>query len=113
MPAQAVQYPKVGGKLLEGAEVQRVLILILLFIGVIIISWSVFLMYGYPPINALFEVVSASATVGLSVGITSAEMPVLLKLVLCVDMLFGRLEIIALLVVFYLPNWIGARKGLS
>lgn len=113
MPSQAVQYPKVGGKLLEGAEVQRVLILILLFIGVIIISWSVFLMYGYPPINALFEVVSASATVGLSVGITLAEMPVLLKLVLCVDMLFGRLEIIALLVVFYLPNWIGARKGLS
>lgn len=113
MPSQAMQYPRVGGKLLESTEVQRVLILILLFFGVVVISWFIFLMYGYPPMNALFEVVSASATVGLSTGITSAEMPVLLKLVLCVDMLFGRLEIIALLVVLYLPNWIGKRKELS
>ncbi len=62
--------------------------------------------------NALFEVVSASATVGLSTGITAASMPVLLKLVLCVDMLLGRLEIIALLVIMYPPNWIGKRKEL-
>jgi trk system potassium uptake protein TrkH len=84
----------------------------MLFIGVIIISWSVFLMYGYAPMNALFEVVSATATVGLSTGITTADMPLLLKFVLCMDMLLGRLEIIALLVVLYLPNWIGERKDL-
>jgi trk system potassium uptake protein len=113
MPSQAVHYPKLGGKLLEDTEVQRVLILILLFIGVVVISWLVFLMYGYAPMNALFEVVSASATVGLSTGVTAADMPVLLKLVLCLDMLFGRLEIIALLVVLYLPNWIGKRKELA
>lgn len=112
MPSQAVHYPKLGGKVLEDAEVQRVLILILLFIGVIIVSWFAFLMYGYAPMNALFEVVSASATVGLSAGITAADMPVLLKLILCLDMLLGRLEIIALLVVLYLPNWIGERKEL-
>ncbi|HEY5714878.1 MAG TPA: potassium transporter TrkG [Psychromonas sp.] len=112
MPSQAVYYPKLGGRLLEDTEMQRVLILILLFIGVIVISWFAFLLYGYAPMNALFEVVSATATVGLSVGITSAEMPVLLKLVLCMDMLLGRLEIIALLVILYLPNWIGERKEL-
>jgi trk system potassium uptake protein TrkH len=113
MPSQAVQYPKLGGKLLEDTEVQRVLILILLFIGIIVISWLFFLMYGYAPMNALFEVVSASATVGLSTGVTAADMPVLLKLILCLDMLFGRLEIIALLVVLYPPNWIGKRKELA
>jgi trk system potassium uptake protein TrkH len=112
MPSQAVHYPKLGGKVLEDIEIQRVLILIMLFIGVIIISWSVFLMYGYAPMNALFEVVSATATVGLSTGITTADMPLLLKFVLCMDMLLGRLEIIALLVVLYLPNWIGERKDL-
>ena len=112
MPSQAVHYPKLGGKVLEDIEIQRVLTLIMLFIGVIIISWSVFLMYGYAPMNALFEVVSASATVGLSTGITTADMPLLLKFVLCMDMLLGRLEIIALLVVLYLPNWIGERKDL-
>jgi len=113
MPLQAVHYPRLGGKQLEELEVERVLILILLFIGVVVISWFVFLMYGYAPMNALFEVVSASATVGLSTGITSADMPVFLKLVLCLDMLFGRLEIIALLIVLYLPNWFGKRKELA
>jgi len=113
MPSQAVHYPKLGGKVLEDTEIQRVFILIILFICVIIISWFVFLMYGYAPMNALFEVVSASATVGLSTGITAADMPLLLKFVLCLDMLLGRLEIIALLVVLYLPNWIGKRKELS
>jgi trk system potassium uptake protein TrkH len=113
MPSQAVYYPKLGGKIMEDTEIQRVFILIMLFIGVIILSWFVFLMYGYTPMNALFEVVSASATVGLSTGITAAEMPLLLKFVLSIDMLLGRLEIIALLVVLYLPNWIGKRKELS
>jgi len=113
MPSQAVQYPKLGGKVLEDTEVQRVLILILLFTGVIVVSWFAFLMYGYAPMDALFEVVSASATVGLSTGITTADMPAFLKFVLCMDMLLGRLEIIALLVVLYLPNWIGNRKELS
>lgn len=113
MPSQAVHYPTLGGKRLKDTEVQRVLILVLLFIGVIVISWLVFLMYGYASMNALFEVVSASATVGLSTGITAADMPVLLKLVLCLDMLFGRLEIIALLVALYFPNWIGKRKELA
>lgn len=110
MPAQAVHYPKLNGKLLEDTEIQRALILIFLFIGVIVVSWFVFLLHGYAPINALFEVISATATVGLSTGITSADMPVLLKLVLCMDMLFGRLEIIALLIVLYPANWIGRRK---
>ncbi len=112
MPSQALYYPKLGGKLLEDKEMQRVLILIMLFIGVIVISWFAFLLHGYAPMNALFEVVSATATVGLSIGITSADMPVLLKLVLCMDMLLGRLEIIALLVILYLPNWLGERKEL-
>lgn len=113
MPSQAVIYPKLGDKILETPEIQRVLILILLFIVVIFFSWFAFLLYGYEPINALFEVVSATATVGLSTGITSADMPEFLKIVLGLDMLLGRLEIIALLVVLYLPNWIGNRKELS
>ncbi len=112
MPSHAVHSPTLGGEVLQDSEIQRVFMLILLFIAVVIISWSVFLMYGYPPMDALFEVVSASSTAGLSTGITSAEMPALLKFILSLDMLLGRLEIIALLVVLYLPNWIGKRKEL-
>jgi trk system potassium uptake protein TrkH len=59
---------------------------------------------------ALFEVASATGTVGLSSGITTTELHPLLKTVLCVDMLLGRLEIIALLIVLYPPTWIAKRK---
>lgn len=113
MPSQAVHYPRLGGKPLEDTQIQRALILIFLFIAVIVISWFVFLLHGYAPMNALFEIVSATATVGLSTGITADNMPLLLKLVLCMDMLFGRLEIIALLIVLYPANWIGQRKELT
>ncbi|MFI9650854.1 potassium transporter TrkG [Guyparkeria halopsychrophila] len=110
MPPHAVHPAKLGGKVLEDATIQRVLILVLLYVGVVLISWFAFLAYGYAPMDALFEVVSATATAGLSAGITSAEMPLFLKLVLCLDMLLGRVEIVALLVVLYLPNWVGTRK---
>ena len=83
--------------------------LILLFILVITVSWLIFLAYGYAPLGALFEVVSAAGTVGLSSGITSSELEAALKVVLCVNMLLGRLEIIALLVVLYPSTWIGKR----
>ena len=55
------------------------------------------------------EVVSATGTVGLSTGITSADLPAMLKGVLCVDMLMGRLEIIAWMVLIYRSTWFGRR----
>lgn len=113
MPSHAVHYAKLRGKVLDAGAIQRVLILILLYVGVVAVSWFAFLVYGYAPIDALFEVVSATATAGLSTGITAVDMPAFLKVVLCLDMLLGRVEIIALLVVLYLPNWVGTRKGAS
>ncbi|MDG4868045.1 potassium transporter TrkG [Guyparkeria sp. 1SP6A2] len=110
MPSHALHYARLRGKVLGDATIQRVLTLILLYVGVVAASWFAFLVHGYVPMDALFEVASATATAGLSVGITAADMPVFLKAVLCLDMLLGRLEIIALLVVLYLPNWIGTRK---
>ena len=53
--------------------------------------------------------VSATGTVGLSAGITSPALPALLKGVLCIDMLMGRLEIIAWLVLIYPGTWFGRR----
>jgi trk system potassium uptake protein TrkH len=55
----------------------------------------------------LFDVVSAVATVGLSTGVTGPELPSLLKGLLCIDMLIGRLEGVALLLVLYPRTWIG------
>jgi trk system potassium uptake protein TrkH len=109
MPTHAVSEPRLGDKTLEGDEIQRALLLILLFLMVIAISWLIFLAHGYDPMRALFEVTSAAGTVGLSSGLTSHELEPLLKGVLCVNMLLGRVEIIALLVVLYPGTWIGKR----
>jgi trk system potassium uptake protein TrkH len=109
LPSHAVTEPRLYGKPLEEGDIQGALMLILLFIIVILASWLVFVAYGYAPLDALFEVVSASATVGLSSGITSGSLEPLLQVVLCLDMLLGRLEIIALLVVLYPPTWLAKR----
>lgn len=105
----AVIKPRLDRVLLEEDEIIRALLLILLFIVVIFFSWLVFVAAGYDTLSALFEVVSATATVGLSSGITQAGLPDLLKIVLCLDMLLGRLEIIALLVLLYPATWIKIR----
>jgi trk system potassium uptake protein TrkH len=110
MPSHAVTLPRIGVKLLGEDEIIRALLLIILYFAVTMISWFVFLVFGFEPMQSLFEVVSAIGTVGLSSGITSAELHPVLKAVLCVDMLLGRLEIIALLIIFYPPTWIGRRK---
>ena len=68
-----------------------------------------FLVAGYAPLDALFEVVSALGTVGLSAGIVGPELPAALKGVLCIDMLLGRLEIIAILVLLSPGTWFGRR----
>lgn len=45
--------------------------------------------------HALFESVSAGASVGLSVGVTAPSMPALLKLTYILQMWAGRLEFVA------------------
>lgn len=100
---------RIAGQRMEDTRIQEALLIVLLFGGVVITSWLAFLMMGYDPIDSLFEVVSATGTVGLSAGVTDSGMPVVLKGVLCVNMLLGRLEIIAWLVFIYPKTWIARR----
>ncbi len=113
MPSHAVVEAQLGGRRLEDDDVSRGLLLIALFGIVVLLSWLPFVAADYDPLNALFEVVSATATVGLSAGITQAALPGALKSVLCLDMLAGRLEIVALLIVLYPGTWFGKRAESS
>jgi trk system potassium uptake protein TrkH len=105
VPRHAVVHPVLGGRILEPAQIEHALLLLLLFPLAVLISWLPFLVAGYPPIDALFEVVSAVGTVGLSVGITGPDLEPGLKQVLALGMLLGRVEILALLVLVYPRTW--------
>lgn len=92
-------------------ELIRLLLIILLFVGVVALSWLVFLWFGHDPLDSLFEVVSATGTVGLSTGLTSGGLESPLKAILCLDMLLGRLEILPILVLLAPRTWIGPRQS--
>jgi len=109
MPRNAVAEARLGGHRLEADEIQNALCLVLIFIVCIAFSWLPFVSMGYDPLDSLFEVVSAVATAGLSAGITDPALHPLLKAVLGVDMLLGRLEIFAWLILLTPGTWIGRR----
>lgn len=109
----AVVQPWLGTRKLESDDIERALVLILLFLLVIAASWMIFVLHGHDPLDALFEVVSATATVGLSTGISAGELPPLLQAVLCFDMLAGRVEIVALLVLLFPGTWFGKRTEVT
>lgn len=98
------------GTRIDSDETEDVLALLTWFIIMLFASWLIFLVYGYPPAESLFEVTSALATAGLSTGITSEDMPAILKFVLCCNMLMGRVEIIAILILLSPHSWIGKRR---
>jgi len=111
MPPHAVIHPRLSGQVLDRSETEQAMLIAALFMVAIVFSWTAFVAFGYAPQDALFEVTSAAGTVGLSTGITSADLEWPLKAVLCVDMLLGRLEVLALLVILYPATWIGERVG--
>jgi len=105
MPRHAVVQLTVGGRPLDSGQIEHALLLLLIFPVLIVLSWLPFLVAGYAPLDALLEVVSATATVGLSTGIVGPDLEPMLKAVLTLDMLAGRVEILALLVLLYPGTW--------
>lgn len=107
----AVASRSILGRKWEDETLLTVLLVVLLHLLTVAASWLVFLAYGYDPLNALFDVVSAVSTVGLSTGLVSASLPEPLKWLLCADMLLGRLEFLAILVFLAPRTWLGQRKS--
>lgn len=111
LPSSARVALRVGQVRVSHGEIQATAALALSYGAVLALSWLAFLACGHDPIDSLFEVASALGTVGLSTGLTGPDLAAPLKAVLCADMLFGRVEVIALLVVLHPPTWIGRRRG--
>ena len=98
LPERAVvptTFRQYGPQRLDSKLAQSVMAVSLLYVALYLFGAAVGVAYGYPLQNALFESVSASAAVGLSVGVVSPGMPILLELVMTFQMWIGRLEFIA------------------
>lgn len=106
LPDHAVLERQLGGDKLESDQLEKIFMLILLFMATVAGSWLPFVMAGYAPLDALFEVVSACSTTGLSAGITRIALEPGLKTILMVDMLLGRVEFLAFLLFLYPRTWI-------
>ncbi len=113
MPSHAVAEPRLQNRRIPTDEIIDAGIIFALFLLINTASWLIFLIFGYQPLDSLFDVVSATGTVGLSSGVTGSQLPAGLKLLLCANMLLGRLEMIALLILFYPNTWIGKRRSSS
>lgn len=110
LPAHAILEPRLGDDYLESGEIEKAFLLVLLCIGTAGFSWLPFLAAGYAPLDALFEVASACSTTGLSTGITTSNLHYGLKIVLIIDMLLGRVEFLAFIVILYPRTWINLRS---
>lgn len=84
--------------ILSDKRIKEAYLFFTIFIFTYIGGAIVAIMLGYPASLALFESVSATANVGLSVGLTAPGMPLILKLVYIFQMWAGRLEFISIFV---------------
>jgi len=99
-PKERVHIVKVGGERIEDSEVLTYLTVILTYAAIIALSTLIFTAFGYSLLPSLFSVTSALGTVGLQPSIITPQLPVILKVILMINMILGRLEVITVIAAF-------------
>ncbi len=106
------RYRHIRDKVLTPELTMTILIVFTSYIVSYVTGAIIGVAYGYPFQAALFESVSATANVGLSMGVTSPYMETGLKLFYILQMWIGRLEFIAVLaLVGHLINAMRPKEG--
>ena len=80
---------------LGDAAVKSSALIILCYMAVFGIGTALGAWYGYPLADAAFESASVTGNVGLSIGVTSAGMPAVMKIYDIIAMYLGRLEFLS------------------
>lgn len=111
LPKETITPLKIEDHVIESDEIYNLVTFMLLYTLILIVSSFIFMLHGIDTIASVFEASSALSTVGLSVGVTNAAMPVVLKTVLIIDMLFGRIEIIPLILLFMPGTWVKRKRN--
>jgi len=86
----------ITSRVLDDAAVHSAMLIVIFYILTYAVGAIIGVFYGYEPVQALFDSVSAGSNTGLSCGVTSPAMPALLKIVYIVEMWAGRLEFMSL-----------------
>jgi len=112
LPESAVvkqKFHHFGTRMVNDAVLRNSLLIFTVFLLTFFGGAAMGMLFGIPFSEALFESTSAAANNGLTVGVTSAEMPTLLKLTYIVQMWFGRLEFLTVMAFFALviATWRG------
>jgi trk system potassium uptake protein TrkH len=87
-----------NGKEVHFTEIFQHVLIVLLGIFIVVIGALIFSLHGFSFVDSLFEVSSAFATTGHSVGITSIELLPSLKWLLAIVMILGRIEVLPFLI---------------
>lgn len=112
LPPHAVTRPTLAQHRPDERDFEHAVAIVAMYAVVIVVSWLAFVLDGQDAIDSLFEVASATGTVGLSTGLTRPQLAATLKCVLIVDMWMGRLDIIAVVILCRPRTWFGRRAEL-
>lgn len=92
---QAFKYHHIKDQVLDDGAVRSAALIIICYMIIFAIGTAIGCYYGYPLPSAAFESASVSGNVGLSIGVTSPSMPMLLKVYYIIAMYLGRLEFVS------------------
>lgn len=86
------KYHHIKEVVIDDASVRSAATIIICYVSMFLIGTALGSFYGYPMTEAAFEAASVTGNVGLSIGITTASMPTVLKVYYIFAMFLGRLE---------------------
>jgi trk system potassium uptake protein TrkH len=100
LPESAVsvkKYHHIKDVILDDKVVRSAFLIVTAYIVTFTLGTLIGMLCGYPFAEAAFESASVTGNVGLSIGLTSAAMPVVLKIAYIMIMWLARLEFMSIL----------------
>ena len=101
-PTSMVREISVAGRRVSETDISAAMLFVIFHATVIFLSAVIISGAGFTFINSLFETTSAASCVGLSTGVVSSHAPNIVKLVIIMDMLLGRIEYLHILLLLAL-----------
>jgi trk system potassium uptake protein TrkH len=109
LPDRAISHLKIGDKRADAETILFAAALLTVYLVSMLVFWAILTAYGYPALPALFDVVSALSTVGLTAGVIGPGLEPELKALATAAMMLGRLEFFVLIALFLPSTWIARR----